>query len=87
MGIAWPGGIAVYGIAAFMLGNYGAYVGAPMMLVYSILFGNLAGALTGEWRNTSRRSRTEMTVGVLILVAALGVMGWSNNLLAQTTGQ
>jgi len=87
MGIAWPGGIAVYGIAAFMLGDYGAYVGFPMMLVCSILFGNLAGALTGEWRNTSRHSRTVMTVGVLILVAALGVMGWSNHLLAQTPGQ
>jgi L-rhamnose-H+ transport protein len=83
MGIAWPTGIAVYGIAAYLLGGYGAYVGFPMMLVCSILFGNLAGALTGEWRNTSARARTAMTLGVLILVAALGVMGWSNHLLTK----
>jgi L-rhamnose-H+ transport protein len=83
MGLAWPAGIAVYGIAAYLLGSYGAYVGFPMMLVCSILFANLAGALTGEWRNTSSRARGVMTCGVLILVAALAVMGFSNHLLAQ----
>ncbi|MBI4327771.1 MAG: hypothetical protein HY674_21265, partial [Chloroflexi bacterium] len=84
MGIAWPAGIAVYGIAAYLLGDFGAYVGFPMMLVCSILFGNLAGALTGEWRGTSARARTTMTLGVIILIAALGVMGVSNHLLAKS---
>jgi len=82
MGLAWPGGIAVYGIAAYQLGEYGAYVGFPMMLVCSILFGNLAGTLTGEWRGTSAKARGAMTLGVFILIVALGVMGMSNHLLA-----
>lgn len=82
MGLAWPGGIAVYGIAAYLLGSYGAYVGFPMMLVCSILFGNLAGALAGEWRGTSAQARSAMTLGVAILILALGVMGISNHLLA-----
>ena len=83
MGIAWPAGIAVYGIAAYLLGSYGAYVGFPMMLVCSILFGNLAGALTGEWCGTSSTARRVMACGVLILIAALAVMGLSNHLLAR----
>jgi L-rhamnose-H+ transport protein len=82
MGLAWPGGIAVYGIAAYQLGAYGAYVGFPMMLVCSILFGNLAGALAGEWHGTSAKARNAMTLGVCILIVALGVMGMSNHLLA-----
>jgi L-rhamnose-H+ transport protein len=82
MGLAWPAGIAVYGIAAYLLGDYGAYVGFPMMLVCSILFGNLAGALAGEWRGTSAQAKSAMTIGVLILIVALGVMGISNHLLA-----
>jgi L-rhamnose-H+ transport protein len=81
MGIAWPAGIAVYGIAAYLLGEYGAYVGFPMMLICSILFGNLAGALSGEWKGTSRQAKSVMTAGVLILIIALGVMGLSNHLL------
>jgi L-rhamnose-H+ transport protein len=83
MGLAWPGGIAVYGIAAFQLGDYGAYVGFPMMLVCSILFGNVAGALSGEWRGTSAAARRAMIAGVMILILALGVMGLANQLLAK----
>jgi L-rhamnose-H+ transport protein len=82
MGLAWPAGIAVYGIAAYLLGEYGAYVGFPMMLVCSILFGNLAGALYGEWKGTSARARRTMGTGVGILVLALVVLGISNRLLA-----
>jgi L-rhamnose-H+ transport protein len=81
MGISWPGGVAVYGIAAYLLGDFGAYVGFPMFLVCSILFGNLAGALGGEWRGTSLRARSMMAAGVGVLIAALAVMGWSNQLL------
>jgi len=83
MGLAWPGGIAVYGIAAYQLGDYGAYVGFPMMLVCSILFGNLAGALGGEWKGTSPKARHAMVTGVAILILALGVMGLANQLLAK----
>lgn len=82
MGLAWPGGIAIYGIAAYLLGEYGAYVGFPMMLVISILFGNLAGALSGEWKAASRNAISWMVGGVAVLVCALVAMGWSNNLLA-----
>ena len=82
MGIAWPAGIAIYGIAAYLLGDYGAYVGFPMMLVCSILFGNLAGAVTGEWRGTSRQARASMVLGVATLILALAIMGVSNHLLA-----
>jgi len=84
MGIAWPAGIAIYGIAAYLLGDYGAYVGFPMMLVCSILFGNLAGALTGEWKGTSRQAKAAMCLGVVILIVALAVMGVSNQLLAKS---
>ena len=83
MGIAWPSGIAVYGIAAFHLGSYGAYVGFPMMLICSILIGHLAGALTGEWKGASKKTTAWMVRGVAILMVALAIMGWSNRLLAQ----
>jgi L-rhamnose-H+ transport protein len=84
MGVAWPGGIAVYGMAAGMLGTYGAYVGFPMMLLCSILVGNLAGLWSGEWRGTSARTRRVMQVGVLVLLAALVVLGLANRLLEGT---
>jgi L-rhamnose-H+ transport protein len=82
MGTAWPGGVIIYGIGAGGMGAYGAYVGFPMMLLVSILSGNAAGALTGEWKGTTTRPRRLMVIGVVILLAAFVLLGVSNNLLA-----
>ena len=81
MGLAWPGGVVIYGIAAYKMGAYGAYVGFPMMLLCAILFGILAGAVTGEWKGTSGRPKAVMVLGVLVLFVAFAMLGWSNKLM------
>ena len=81
MGIAWPGGVVIYGVAVFKMGAYGAYVGFPMLLLCSILFGNLAGAVTGEWKGTSSKPKAIMVLGVLVLFVAFAVLGLSNKLM------
>jgi L-rhamnose-H+ transport protein len=81
LGLALPAGIVLYGIGAIEMGKYGAFVAFPMMLVSSILFGNLAGALTGEWKGTSARTKTTMMAGVLVLVLAFVMFGVANKLL------
>ncbi len=81
MGIAWPLGIILFGIGAVKMGRYGAFVAFPMMLVMAILFGNLAGLMTGEWRDASSKTKITMLVGVLILMLAFCVFGGANSLL------
>jgi L-rhamnose-H+ transport protein len=82
MGTAWPGGVIIYGIGAAGMGPFGAYVGFPMMLLVSILAGNAAGALTGEWKGTTAKPRRLMIAGILILFSAFALLGYSNHLLA-----
>ncbi len=82
MGLAWPGGIIIYGIGASAMGEYGAYAGFPMMILASILAANLAGAIGGEWKGTKSSSRKTMVAGVLIMVAAFCLLGFANRLLA-----
>jgi L-rhamnose-H+ transport protein len=82
IGIAWPMGIVLYGIGAGKMGQYGPFVAWPMMLLSSILFGNLAGALGGEWKGTSNKARFTMFAGVAILVFAFLVCGVAQKLLA-----
>lgn len=82
MGLAWPGGVIIYGIGAGAMGPYGAYVGFPMMLLVSILAGNAAGAVTGEWKGTSSKPRRQMMTGVAVLMLAFVLLGLSNHLLA-----
>jgi L-rhamnose-H+ transport protein len=81
LGIAWPLGVILYGIGADRMGKYGAFIAFPMLLVMSILFANLAGALTGEWRGVSRKTKLLMSSGILVLIGAFVVFGLSNALL------
>ena len=81
LGLALPLGIVLYGIGATKMGAYGAFVAFPMMLVSSILFGNLAGAVTGEWHGASSKTKNTMLVGVVILVIAFALFGLANKLL------
>jgi L-rhamnose-H+ transport protein len=82
MGLAWPLGIVFYGMGADRMGRYGAFVAFPMMLVMAILFGNLAGILTGEWRGVSARTKATMFVGIVVLVQAFAVFGMASMFLA-----
>jgi len=81
MGIAWPLGVVLFGVGAGLMGKYGAYVGFPMLLLVAILFANLAGAMTGEWRGTSAKTRAVMIGGVVVLFIALAVFAGANMLL------
>ena len=79
MGIAWPLGIVLFGMGAGKMGPYGPYVAFPMMLLTAILFGNLAGALTGEWRGASPKTKNLMVGGVAVLFVAFALFGTANS--------
>ncbi|MGB7593763.1 MAG: L-rhamnose/proton symporter RhaT [Terriglobia bacterium] len=82
MGLLWAGGIVVYGLGAMRLGRFGAIFGFPIMLISSIIVGNVLGALTGEWQGTAPRPKLTMASGVLVLVIATGIIAYSNHLIA-----
>jgi hypothetical protein len=75
MGVLWAGGIVVYGLGASMEGVYGPVLAFPMMLIVSILTANLTGALLGEWRGAVKAARRTMQFGVVIMVAAVALLG------------
>ena len=81
MGLAWPGGIIIYGIGANAMGPYGAYAGFPMMILASILAGNLAGALGGEWKDSGLKPRRLMLSGILVLFVAFTLLGYSTYIM------
>ncbi|MBS1850512.1 MAG: hypothetical protein JST79_06345 [Acidobacteria bacterium] len=81
MGLVWAGGIVVYGMGATRVGAFGAFWGFPTMLIASVLIGNLVGVLTGEWKGAPARSKKLMTVGLVVLVVAVLVLAYSNQLM------
>ena len=80
MGLFWTGGIIIYGMGTTMIGGLGAYLGFPLLMVVSIITANVFGVLTGEWKGVSTRSKRTMGLGILVLVLAIIILGWSLNL-------
>jgi L-rhamnose-H+ transport protein len=78
MGLLWAGGIVVYGQGASMQGAYGPLFAFPVMLIVSILTGNLTGVVLGEWRGVTSRAKRTMGLGVAIMFAAIIILGCAN---------
>jgi L-rhamnose-H+ transport protein len=78
MGILWAGGIVVYGRGASLEGTLGPVFGFPIMLIISILTGNAAGALSGEWRNAPAVAKSTMALGVSVMVLAIVILGYAD---------
>ena len=79
MGALWVGGIVVYGMGANQAGRQGAYLGFPIMLISSILMGNILGYAGGEWKNSEARPRRLMAIGVGMLLLAIVVLSSANS--------
>ena len=81
MGILWPGGIVIYGMGTTMIGELGAYLGFPVLMIVSIIAGNIFGFITGEWKGVTARPKKIMGMGIILLVIAIIVLGLSMNLV------
>ncbi len=55
-------------------------IGFPILASMGILSANLWGAISGEWTGSGRKPRAVMAFAILILVVAMFILGWSNNL-------
>jgi len=80
MGLIWSGGIVIYGMGTTLIGDLGAYLGFPVLMVVSIITGTVFGALTGEWKGVSTKPKRLMGLGTVILVAAIVLLALSMNL-------
>lgn len=77
MGAMWIGGMATYGSGANRLGEAGASVGWAILMSSMVIFANLWGVVTGEWANAGKKPLRVMSLGVLLLIVAIFVIGLS----------
>lgn len=57
-----------------------AYVGWALLMACQIFFGTLIGVFLGEWRGTSRRTRSVLIAGFVLLVLTSVITGYSGML-------
>jgi L-rhamnose-H+ transport protein len=77
-GLLWYGGVVAYGMGAASLGKLGGIVGWPVFMTLDIIAGIFWGAVTGEWKQASRRAVTYCWAGVGILVLAIVLISIGN---------
>ncbi|MGD0227905.1 MAG: L-rhamnose/proton symporter RhaT [Terriglobia bacterium] len=74
MGLLWITSVLSYGIATTFVGADGTSIGYMMFVAGSILFANAFGLMSGEWKGSSRRTRTFLFAAVAFILAAVVVV-------------
>lgn len=74
MGVFWFGGQSLYGVGISRMGKLGVVIGWPLLMGMIIVTSNAAGILTGEWNGASAATRRSLAAGMVIILAALGVL-------------
>jgi L-rhamnose-H+ transport protein len=80
MGLFWIGSFYAYGMGAARLGPLGPVIGWPLFIASSILVGNLVGLWRGEWQGATHGARRLLTQGLVVLLAAVGLIAASGTL-------
>jgi L-rhamnose-H+ transport protein len=74
MAFLWLGAILSYGIGATFVGKYGTSVGFTLYIATSILASNAIGALTGEWKGSSSRTRKLLAAGISLILVSVAIL-------------
>lgn len=78
MGLLWMAGMALYGVGARRLGVLGPSLGWAILMSAMVLVANALGLLTGEWTGAPARSKRQLSLGILVLLLAIGMLGYAN---------
>jgi L-rhamnose-H+ transport protein len=83
MAFFWFGSTVMYGIAAERLGSLGTILGWPIFMSLIVLVATSWGIATGEWKQAGPRPVRLLTGGIALLVVAIVLLSFSNQLLRQ----
>ncbi len=78
-GLLWFAALGVYGQGAALMGDIGPVIGWPMLLGLALIISTILGVVTGEWKGAPGSFKL-MVVGIVILIAAICLLGYSNSL-------
>lgn len=80
MGLMWIAGTVLYGVGAAWMGELGPVVGWPLLMCSMILAATFWGFVGGEWKGVVGKPIRILAVGLVVLILAIGVLGWSSSL-------
>jgi L-rhamnose-H+ transport protein len=78
MGFMWISGTVLYGTGAILTGQLGPVIGWPVLMATMVLIANFWGLVVGEWRDVHGSPIFLASTGMVTLITAMFVLGWSN---------
>jgi L-rhamnose-H+ transport protein len=81
MGLFWFGSLMFYSKASQLIGSLGPVIGFPMFMVVIILASNFWGWIHKEWSHAGRAAWINLGLGLILLIAAVIVLGYSSRLI------
>lgn len=79
-GLLWFMPLGLSGVVAVSIGELGNVITWPVMLSLSLIFGNMWGYLTGEWKNT-KYSFYLMILASAVLIAACMILTFKDEII------
>ena len=80
MGFVWISGTVLYGMGAIRMGQLGPTIGWPVVMSMMVLTANFWGFVGGEWRGAGGAAIRLASAGLVTMIVAMFVLGWSNSL-------
>lgn len=80
MAVIHDSAIVLFGMGQSYLGPLGVSLGYAVFMAFGIIFGNINGFITGEWKGASRQSIQMMIYAIVVLILASWIMGLANAL-------
>ncbi|MFI3322633.1 MAG: L-rhamnose/proton symporter RhaT [Rikenellaceae bacterium] len=80
-GLLWFLPLGLSGIVASSIGEMGNVITWPVMLALSLIFGNIWGYLSGEWKGT-KKSFSIMSMAAVVLIVACLILTFKDSLPA-----
>lgn len=80
MGLMWISGTVLYGMGAIRMGQLGPVIGWPVVMSMMVLTANFWGLTAGEWRGARGAPIRLAISGLVTMIVAMFVLGWSNRL-------
>lgn len=80
MAFFWFGSTILYGASTTALGQFGTVLAWPLFMSLIVITAMVWGALTGEWKNAGRLPFKILASGVVVLIAAIFVLGFSTRM-------
>ena len=74
----WFIGMLLYGVGADRMGKSGSSIGWAILMSFVVIVANVWGLITGEWRGAGPKPVRVMSLGLIILVGAIFIMGLGN---------